>query len=65
MGPTGEGRVDDDAEAQAELRGRDLPDDAVGRVVEQGGSDGVVGLESLELVAHVVFVDEREFEGGG
>lgn len=67
MLPTREGRVDYDAEAKAELGGGDLRDSGVGEVVEEEGRIGI-GVEKLlereSAVADIVFVDERDFEGG-
>ncbi|CAL9771883.1 unnamed protein product, partial [Musa acuminata subsp. burmannicoides] len=71
VGAAGEGRIDDDGEAEAELGRGQPPDDRVGEIVEQaGGSDGGAGvgegvLDGEGAVANVVLVEERAGEGGG
>lgn len=59
MGSTRERRVDDEAEAEAELSGGNSPDSFIGEVVEEGRR---LLLEMKSGVADVVFVDERDLE---
>lgn len=62
--PPRQGRVYDDAEAELELSGSDLPDGLVGKVVEEGRCDGRGKglLEGESAVSNVIFVDERDFQ---
>lgn len=58
----GERGVEDDGEAEANLRGGDAPEGVVGKVVEGGGGSGG---ERKSGVADVVFVEERAPKRGG
>lgn len=51
----GERRVEEDAEAEAELRGGEAENDVVGEIVEERGGDG--GGDGGGAVLDVVFVD--------
>lgn len=58
----GERGVEDDGEAEANLRGGDAPEGVVGEVIEGGGGGGG---ERKSGVADVVFVEERAAKRGG
>uniref|UniRef100_A0A7C8YL19 Uncharacterized protein n=1 Tax=Opuntia streptacantha TaxID=393608 RepID=A0A7C8YL19_OPUST len=63
MVTAGERGVEDDREAEADLRGGDAPEGVVGEVVEGGSGGG--GGEREGGVADVVFVEERAAQRGG
>lgn len=67
MGPTREGRVDDDTEAKIDLLRSKLPNDVVRKLVKKRGSGGGKGLEKGLLeresaVTDVVFINERKIK---